>query len=178
MGRRRTPRMPGLNETHHTLAKIKRIGLRHRKSPPTGSESHSHPRWNPHRFNLTVRCSRCRARGRCHAAPKPTTRRRGRARRNRLVELTRPTLGGLQAYQADQGSGPRRTAIAAPSADGRYLRKASLPPTTAFPATPVASRPLSTASYVALSLPSAGESAANLIPPDLAPYSGRLAPLR
>src|ERR1700677_246806 len=58
MGRRRTPRMPGLNVTHHTLAKIKRIGLRHRKSPPTGSESHSHPRWNPHRFNLTVRCSR------------------------------------------------------------------------------------------------------------------------
>src|SRR6204780_4882809 len=57
MGRRRTPRMPGLNVTHHTLAKIKRIGLRHRKPPPTGSESHSHPRWNPHRFNLTVRCS-------------------------------------------------------------------------------------------------------------------------
>src|SRR5271168_858621 len=43
MGRRRTPRMPGLNLTHHTLAKIKRIGLRHRKSPPTGSESYSHP---------------------------------------------------------------------------------------------------------------------------------------
>src|SRR5271163_3190063 len=57
MGRRRTPRMPGLNVTHHTLAKIKRIGLRHLKSPPTGSESHSHPRWNPQRFNLTVRCS-------------------------------------------------------------------------------------------------------------------------
>src|SRR5271156_2621099 len=57
MGRRRTPRMPGLNVTHHTLAKIKRIGLRHRKSPPTGSKSHSHPRWNPQRFNLTVRCS-------------------------------------------------------------------------------------------------------------------------
>jgi hypothetical protein len=31
--------------------------------------------------------------------------------------LTR-TLAGLQAYQADQG----RTAIAAPSADGLYLR--------------------------------------------------------
>src|ERR1700683_1655594 len=58
MGRRRTPRMTGLNVTHHTLAKIKRIGLRHHKSPPTGSESHSHPRRNPHRFNLTVRCSR------------------------------------------------------------------------------------------------------------------------
>ena len=57
MGRRRTPRMTGLNVTHHTLAKIKRIGLRHHKSPPTGSESHSHPRRNPHRFNLTVRCS-------------------------------------------------------------------------------------------------------------------------
>src|ERR1700684_3973076 len=57
MGRRRTPRMPALNVTHHTLAKIKRIGLRHRKSPPTGSESHSHPRWNPNRFNLTVRCA-------------------------------------------------------------------------------------------------------------------------
>src|SRR5271169_6372186 len=58
MGRRRTPRMPGLNVTHHTLAKIKRIGLRHRKSPPTRSESYSHPRWNPQRFNLIVRCSR------------------------------------------------------------------------------------------------------------------------
>src|ERR1700733_10615886 len=58
MGPRRPPRMPGLNVTHHTLAKIKRIGLRHRKSPPTGSESHSHPRSNPHRFNLTVRYSR------------------------------------------------------------------------------------------------------------------------
>src|ERR1700684_848708 len=57
MGRRRTPRMPGLNVTPPTLAKIKRIGLRHRKSPPTGSESHSHPRWNPQRFNPTVRCS-------------------------------------------------------------------------------------------------------------------------
>ena len=41
--------------------------------------------------------------------------------RNRLGELTRPTLGGLQAYQADQGSGPPRTAIAASSADGRSL---------------------------------------------------------
>src|SRR5271163_5071452 len=57
MARRRPPRMPGLNVTHHTLAKIKRIGLRHRKSPPTGSESYSHPRWNPQRFNLTLRCS-------------------------------------------------------------------------------------------------------------------------
>ena len=27
MGRRRPPRMPSLDETHHTLAKIKRIGL-------------------------------------------------------------------------------------------------------------------------------------------------------
>src|SRR5277367_6141926 len=63
MGRRRTPRMPGLNVTHHTLAKIKRIGLRHRKSPPTGSESYSHPRWNPQRFNLTVRCSRPKLQG-------------------------------------------------------------------------------------------------------------------
>src|ERR1700733_9628695 len=41
MGRRRTPRMPRLNVTHHTLAKIKRKGPRPRKSPPTGSESHS-----------------------------------------------------------------------------------------------------------------------------------------
>src|SRR5258708_7837733 len=57
MGRRGTPRMPSLDVIHHTLAKIHRIGLRHRKSPPTGSESHSHPRRNPRRFNLTVRCS-------------------------------------------------------------------------------------------------------------------------
>src|SRR5271167_4252421 len=58
MGRRSTPRMPGLNVTHHTLAKIQRIGLRHRKSPPTGSESHSPPRRYPPRFNLTVQRSR------------------------------------------------------------------------------------------------------------------------
>src|ERR1700689_114781 len=57
MGRRGTPPMPSLDVIHHTLAKIKRIGLRHRKSPPTGSESHLHPRRNPRRFNLTVRCS-------------------------------------------------------------------------------------------------------------------------
>src|SRR5271163_4553879 len=58
MGRRGTPRMPSLDVIHHTLAKIHRIGLRHRKSPPTGSESHSHLRRNPRRFNLTVRCSK------------------------------------------------------------------------------------------------------------------------
>src|SRR5689334_7827460 len=57
MGRRRPPRMPSLNVPHHTLAKIKRIGLRHCKSPPIGSESHSHPCKNPPRFKLTVRCS-------------------------------------------------------------------------------------------------------------------------
>ena len=44
--------------------------------------------------------------------------------------MTRPTLAGLQAYQADQGSGPRRTPIAARSADGRYLR---IPPIGSAP---------------------------------------------
>ncbi len=59
MGRRRTPRMPGLNVTHHTLAKIQRIGLRHRKSPPIRKVNHhSHPRRNSRRSRyLTVRCS-------------------------------------------------------------------------------------------------------------------------
>src|SRR5580698_7383393 len=62
MGRRRSPRTPSLDVTRHTLAKIKRISSRHRKSPPTGNESRSHPKRNPHRFNLTVRCSRLRRR--------------------------------------------------------------------------------------------------------------------
>jgi hypothetical protein len=95
MDRRRTPRMPSLNVTHHTLAKIKRIGLRHRKSHPTGSESHSHPSWNPQRFNLTVRCARApdsqlESRGAPEQASIPTT--RGGSFSARAIRVFRLTL--------------------------------------------------------------------------------------
>src|ERR1700677_5087835 len=112
MGRRRTPRMPGLNVTHHTLAKIKRIGLRHRKSPPTGSESHSHPRWNPHRFNLTVRCSRATTGS---LAGGPTS-------FDRFVSLTRRLRIGLQAVQAIPLLAQTKEARTVPARSGDCLR--------------------------------------------------------
>src|SRR3984885_11438850 len=46
MRRSGAPREAAIDKGHNALPKVLRISSRHRKSPPTGSESHSHPRWN------------------------------------------------------------------------------------------------------------------------------------
>src|SRR5580700_8348910 len=51
-------RMTFLDKAHNPLTQIKRIGPRHRKSPPNGSESQNTPHRNPSRFNLRIRRSR------------------------------------------------------------------------------------------------------------------------
>src|SRR5271166_2940475 len=50
-------RMPFLDKGDNALTQIKRIGLRHRESPPAESESRNPPNRNPSRFNLRIRRS-------------------------------------------------------------------------------------------------------------------------
>ena len=56
MGCGRSSRMARLNVRRNPLTQVHRIGLGHRKSPPTRSESRPKPKRNPIRFNLNARC--------------------------------------------------------------------------------------------------------------------------
>jgi hypothetical protein len=58
MSRRGPPRMTGFDMPDNAFTKILGIGLRHRKSPPIGSQSQFPPNRYPPRFKLTVRRSR------------------------------------------------------------------------------------------------------------------------
>src|SRR5580692_957361 len=57
MRRGRSSRMARLDVRRNALTQIHRIGLGHRKSPPSRSESRPKPKRNPIRFNLNARCS-------------------------------------------------------------------------------------------------------------------------
>ena len=57
MRRSGATRLAVLDKPDNALTQIKRIGLRHRESPPAGSESRNTPYRNPPRFNLTIRRS-------------------------------------------------------------------------------------------------------------------------
>ena len=52
-----SPRTTGFDLPDNAFTQIVRIGLRHRKSPPHGSESQFQSNRNPNRFKLTVRRS-------------------------------------------------------------------------------------------------------------------------